>query len=189
MLQAREAFSRRSWSHPLEYVGEEWWADVLADPRARRQTRGSHSRGALNIYRLRDEPRSIIMVACTKCDWKASYSRDELIALHGADCPLPNLLDHIAAPGCHRLGSNWGPLRRALRRADQPPMLSLSAEPDTPRPHPSTNHDAMSGWADTVNSNVAPRGTFTLAHRRPLCASIIDRQIDSPIPIPPDFVV
>ena len=89
MLQAREAFSRRSWSHPLEYVGEEWWADVLADPRARRQTRGSHSRGAPNIYRLRDEPRSIIMVACTKCDWKASYSRDELIALHGADCPLP----------------------------------------------------------------------------------------------------
>ena len=40
MLQAREAFSRRSWPHPLEYVGEEWWADVLADPRARRQTRG-----------------------------------------------------------------------------------------------------------------------------------------------------
>jgi hypothetical protein len=27
--------------------------------------------------------------------------------------------------------------------------------PDTPRP--STNHDAMSEWADSVNSNVAPR--------------------------------
>ena len=51
MLQAREALSGR-WSHPLEYAGEEWWADVLADPRARRQTRGSHSRGALDIYRL-----------------------------------------------------------------------------------------------------------------------------------------
>jgi hypothetical protein len=85
MLQAREALSGRSWSHPLEYAGEEWWADVLADPRARRQARGSHSRGALNIYRLRDEPRAIILVACTKCDWKAAYSRDELIALHGAD--------------------------------------------------------------------------------------------------------
>ena len=60
MLQAREALSGRSWSHPLEYAGEEWWADVLADPRARRQARGSHSRGALNIYRLRDEPRAII---------------------------------------------------------------------------------------------------------------------------------
>ena len=68
-------------------------------------------------------------------------------------------------------------------------MLSLSAGPDTPRPRPSTNHDAMSGWADTVNSNVAPRGRFALAHNYPLCASIIDRQIDSPSPKPPGFVV
>src|SRR5258705_432080 len=47
----------------------------------------------------------------------------------------------------------------------------------------------LSGWADTVNSNVAPRGTFALAHRRPLCASMIERQIDSPSPKPPGFVV
>jgi hypothetical protein len=107
MLQAREALSRRSWSHPLEYAGEEWWADVLADPRARRQTRGSHSRGALTTYRLRDEPREIILVACTKCDWKATYSRDELIALHGADSAMPDLLNQLAAPGCARIGSNW----------------------------------------------------------------------------------
>jgi len=50
-------------------------------------------------------------------------------------------------------------------------------------------HDAMSGWADTVNSNVAPRGRFALAHNCPLCASIIDRQIDSPSPKPLGFVV
>ena len=36
MLQARDALARRSTSHPLEQTGEEWWADVLADPRARR---------------------------------------------------------------------------------------------------------------------------------------------------------
>src|SRR3954462_13258018 len=54
--QAREALGRRSRSHPLEHTGEEWWADVLADPRARRQTRGSQSRGALNVYRLRASP-------------------------------------------------------------------------------------------------------------------------------------
>jgi len=30
MLQAREAVDRRSWSHPQESTGEEWWADVLA---------------------------------------------------------------------------------------------------------------------------------------------------------------
>jgi transposase-like protein len=36
MLQARAAVERRSWWHPQEPTGEEWWADVLADPRARR---------------------------------------------------------------------------------------------------------------------------------------------------------
>ena len=107
MLQAREALSSRSWSHPLEYAGEEWWADVLADPRARRQARGSHSRGALNIYRLRDEQRATILVSCTKCDWKAAYSRDELIALHGADRAMPDLLNDLAAAGCSNIGLNW----------------------------------------------------------------------------------
>jgi len=35
MLQARGAVDRRSWSHPQEPTGEEWWADVLDDPSAR----------------------------------------------------------------------------------------------------------------------------------------------------------
>jgi len=35
MVQARDAVEQRSWSHPQEPVTEEWWADVLADPRAR----------------------------------------------------------------------------------------------------------------------------------------------------------
>jgi hypothetical protein len=107
MLLARQAVVQRSWSHSQEVSSDDWWADVLADPRARRQTRGSHSRGALRIYRLRDEPREVILVACTKCDWKAAYSRDELIALHGGDCAMPDLLDQLVAPGCTRLGSNW----------------------------------------------------------------------------------
>ena len=107
MLQARHAVVQRSWSHPQEDSPDDWWADVLADPRARRQTRGSHSRGALNIYRLRDEPRATILVACTKCDWKAAYSRDELTALHGADRAMPDLLHDLAAPGCSKVGSNW----------------------------------------------------------------------------------
>jgi hypothetical protein len=37
MLQAREAVGRRSWSHPQEPTGEDWWADVLADPPARKR--------------------------------------------------------------------------------------------------------------------------------------------------------
>jgi hypothetical protein len=35
------------------------------------------------------------------------FARDDLIASHGADYPMPNLLDHLAAPSCSRLGSNW----------------------------------------------------------------------------------
>jgi hypothetical protein len=35
MVQARDAVESRSWSHPQEPTTEEWWADVLADPRAR----------------------------------------------------------------------------------------------------------------------------------------------------------
>jgi hypothetical protein len=107
MLQARDALTRRSWSHPLEHTGEEWWADVLADPRARRQALVSHGRGAFTTYRLSDEPRATILVACSKCDWRAAFSRDELIAEHGADYPMPNLLGLIAAPRCSKVGSSW----------------------------------------------------------------------------------
>jgi hypothetical protein len=39
MLQARDAVERRSWSHPQETTGDAWWADVLADPRARKRER------------------------------------------------------------------------------------------------------------------------------------------------------
>jgi hypothetical protein len=38
---------------------------------------------------------------------KAAFNCDELIAAHGADYPLPDLLQHLAAPGCSRLGSYW----------------------------------------------------------------------------------
>jgi hypothetical protein len=53
MLQARQAVARQSWSHPQEPAGEEWWADVLADPRARHKQ--LHYRAALiEHYRLGD---------------------------------------------------------------------------------------------------------------------------------------
>ena len=35
MVQAHDAAGRRAWSHMQESTGEAWWADVLADPRAR----------------------------------------------------------------------------------------------------------------------------------------------------------
>src|SRR5712671_977571 len=85
MLQARDAVERRSWSHPQEPTNNEWWADVLADPRARKRERRTDLAVKRAFYRLADEKREIILVACSKCDWRAAFSRDDLIASHGAD--------------------------------------------------------------------------------------------------------
>jgi hypothetical protein len=107
MLEAREAVEHRSWSHPQESTGEAWWADVLADPRARKRERRTDLAVKRAFYRLADEKREIILVACSKCDWRAAFARDELIAAYGADCAMPNLLDQLAAPNCSRLVSTW----------------------------------------------------------------------------------
>jgi hypothetical protein len=107
MVQARDADEHRSWSHPQEPTGEAWWADVLADPRARKRERRTDLAVKQAFYRLADEKRETVLVACNKCDWRAAFSRDDLIASHGADYPMPNLLDRLAAPGCPKLGSHW----------------------------------------------------------------------------------
>jgi hypothetical protein len=80
---------------------------VLADPRARKRERRTNLAIKQAFYRLADERRETILVACSKCDWRAAFSRDDLIASHGADCAMPNLLNHLAAPSCSRLGSHW----------------------------------------------------------------------------------
>src|SRR5262245_63276320 len=115
MLQARDAVERRSWTHPQEPTGEEWWADVLADPRARKRERRTDLAVKRAFYRLADEKRETILVACSKCDWRAAFSRDELIAAHGAGWGVPNLLNQLAAPSCSRLGSQWARCARAHR--------------------------------------------------------------------------
>jgi hypothetical protein len=104
-----ERFERAgSWSHPQELTTEEWWADVLADPRPQiRRRRTSEQPVERTFYRLADEPREVILIACSKCEWKAAYQRAELIAAHGAACPMPSLLERLAAPRCPRLGSQW----------------------------------------------------------------------------------
>jgi hypothetical protein len=107
MVQARDAVDSRSWSHPQASTTEEWWADVLADPRARKRERRTDLAVRQAFHRLADELRDTILVACRKCDWKAAFRRDELIASHGADYTMPNLLNHLAAPNCSRLGSHW----------------------------------------------------------------------------------
>jgi hypothetical protein len=108
MVQARDAVESRIWSHPQEPTTEDWWADVLADPRARTpKRRGSAVAVERTFYRLADEPREVILVACSKCEWKAAFRRDELIALRGGDYSMPSLLDKLAAPGCARIGHQW----------------------------------------------------------------------------------
>jgi hypothetical protein len=52
-----------------------------------------------------------------------------------------------------------------------------------------SNYDVISGQAGTVNSKMAPWGTFAFAHNRPPCASMIERQMGSPIPKPFGLVV
>src|SRR5260221_13820347 len=63
MLRAREVVAARSWSASQEPTSEHWWADVLADRRARRRriSRGLHSYSGGKIgerayYTLADEP-------------------------------------------------------------------------------------------------------------------------------------
>ena len=101
MLQARQAVARRSWSHPQQAAGEDWWADVLADPRARKRDSRLNMAIKQLVYRLVDEPRATLLVACSKCDWKAAYHRDELIASHGAEFPMPGLLNEWRSQDVH----------------------------------------------------------------------------------------
>jgi hypothetical protein len=99
MLRARKVVATRPWSTSQEPTSEYWWADVLADPRARirRQPRGFYGRDGRrttqkSCYRLANEPSPVIEVACSKCEWKGAFSRAELLAMYGAECPLPTLL-------------------------------------------------------------------------------------------------
>jgi hypothetical protein len=41
----------------------------------------------------------------------------------------------------------------------------------------------------SVNENTLPAGSFGDIHSRPPCASMMERQIDNPIPKPLDLVV
>src|SRR5256885_7784551 len=84
MLQARDAVGHRSWSHPQEPTGEEWWADVLADPRARKRERRTDLAVKRAFYRLADEKREIILVAYSKCDRRGAFLRGRTIAPHWA---------------------------------------------------------------------------------------------------------
>ena len=78
----------------------------MADPRARRRRRIDMALRR-ESYRLSDERHEMVLVACSKCDWRAGYPREELVNAYGADFPMPSLLSQLAKPGCVRLGNQW----------------------------------------------------------------------------------
>jgi hypothetical protein len=53
-------------------TGEDWWADVLANPRARKRNWRIDTISE-DSYRFSDELRPVILVACSKCDWRAAF--------------------------------------------------------------------------------------------------------------------
>src|SRR6516165_6790594 len=78
MVKARDVVAARSWSASQEPITKAWWADVLADPRARIRRQPRPGRTSQKAYcRLADEPRPVIEIACSKCDWKAAFNRQE----------------------------------------------------------------------------------------------------------------
>jgi hypothetical protein len=58
-------------------------------------------------YRLADERHETILVACSKCDWRAGCRGEELVDSYGEAFPMPTLLNKLAKPGCDRLGDEW----------------------------------------------------------------------------------
>ena len=59
------------------------------------------------FYTLADESHPMILVACSKCPWQAAFSRSDLIANYGVEYPLPDLIDHLAKPGCSKIKNQW----------------------------------------------------------------------------------
>ena len=103
------------------------WADVFADTPARRQIRGSSNRGALYIYRLRDEPRAIILVACTKCGWKGVQRRRNLSPCTVLIAPFRPA--RSCRSGLLKDRLELGPLRRAFFRAHRRTAMTTHPAP------------------------------------------------------------
>ena len=52
--------------------------------------------------KLRDHPGNTVRLTCEKCGRAGQYPKGKLIAIHGPDIPLPDLLVEIAQ--CERRG-------------------------------------------------------------------------------------
>ena len=118
MVQARDAVELRTWSHPQEPTGEEWWADVLADPRARKRERRTDLAVKQAFYRLADEKREIILcrVQQVRLAGRVFARRTDRRAWCGPSDAQPTQPSRRTGLQQARLsmGSLWGTLRRTV---------------------------------------------------------------------------
>jgi hypothetical protein len=63
-------------AHPQKPTGEEWWAEIFPKTNSSPQPLNMAVKQA--SYRPSDERGAVILIACSKCDWRAAYPRDEL---------------------------------------------------------------------------------------------------------------
>jgi hypothetical protein len=75
--------------------------------RTRDRDRATFFRVKQAFYRLRDEPRATILIACSECDWKAAFSRDDLIGSYGTEYLMTDLLAKLASPTCSNVDHHW----------------------------------------------------------------------------------
>src|SRR6266568_759269 len=76
-----------------------------------------------------------------------------------------------------------------LSRPQMPPRIATGCGDGAGGRRGLAAYDEPSPGPGRLNRKVAPWGTFAVAHIRPPCASMIERQIDSPMPMPPGLVV
>jgi hypothetical protein len=144
MVQARDAVELRTWSHPQEPTGEAWWADVLADPRARKRER----RTDLAVKKARDDPRRVQQVRLAGRFCARRTDRRPWRGPCDAQFTRPP-----RRTGLSEARLDVGPLRGALRRAGRG---RLSAHPyiEAP-PHgaPLSGRDREGGqiWQQRTN--------------------------------------
>jgi hypothetical protein len=119
MTRLREAVEPRSWSHPLEHAGDDWWADVLADP-----ARGVTTQRALT----RTADRSIgSRTRRARPSWSIEGGvRSRRVGRRARSGPSDaGPARTPSQTGVREAGFNLGSLRGALRRTDPRDSVSL----------------------------------------------------------------
>ena len=93
-------------------------------------------------YRLHDAPSDVVLVACTKCDWKAAYSSEELIAADRAMPDVSTILPHRVAPGLARRDSAAHILLEPIQGRDEHTLTLRRIQEILSRPVPTSSRES-----------------------------------------------